>query len=191
MFRAKLQEGFIFRKIVEAIKDVVSECNLQIDRNGKSYVWHWNFLHIKNHLLQFFQKPPNSPFHCLYLPQNISFLNPFLPPGISLQAMDSSHVALASLFLSYEGFDEYVCPVQSFVIGLNIQNLYKVMRLADTSDSIALMVETAALNSLVIQLENPKSQRVIEFQLNLLQLDIESLNIPQTISSVQLEIFSD
>ena len=57
MFRAKLQEGFIFRKIVEAIKDVVSECNLQIDRNGKSFFWHWNFLHINNYLLQFFQKP--------------------------------------------------------------------------------------------------------------------------------------
>jgi len=30
MFEAKLSEGYVFKKIVEAIKDVVSEVNLEI-----------------------------------------------------------------------------------------------------------------------------------------------------------------
>lgn len=50
--------------------------------------------------------------------------------GISLQAMDTSHVALVSLNLSMEGFEEYRCD-QPVVLGINIANLCKVMKLAD------------------------------------------------------------
>ena len=57
--------------------------------------------------------------------------------GISLQAMDTSHVALVSLRLSYEGFEVYKCDAP-VVLGINIQNLFKVLRLADPADSITL-----------------------------------------------------
>jgi proliferating cell nuclear antigen len=58
MFEAKLTEGHILKRIVEAIKDLVNEINLDVT-----------------------------------------------PSGISLQAMDTSHVALVSLSLSSEGFE--------------------------------------------------------------------------------------
>jgi proliferating cell nuclear antigen len=58
MFEAKLTEGHTLKKIVEAIKDLVTDVNLDVS-----------------------------------------------PQGISLQAMDTSHVALVSLFLSMEGFE--------------------------------------------------------------------------------------
>jgi len=57
MFSAKLQEGIILKKIVEAIKDLVK--NVNIDANSS---------------------------------------------GLSMQAMDSSHVALVSLQLKEVGF---------------------------------------------------------------------------------------
>ena len=35
MFEAKLSEGYVFKKIIESIKDVVNEVNLEITPNGK------------------------------------------------------------------------------------------------------------------------------------------------------------
>ena len=35
MFEAKLAEGFIFKKIVEAIKDLVTDVNLDVSPSGK------------------------------------------------------------------------------------------------------------------------------------------------------------
>ena len=50
--------------------------------------------------------------------------------GISLQAMDGSHVALVSLNLSAEGFEHYRADT-SMVLGVNVNLLAKVMKLAD------------------------------------------------------------
>ena len=57
--------------------------------------------------------------------------------GISLQAMDSSHVALVSLNLSVDGFATFRADT-NMVLGVSIQNLAKVMRLADNNDTITL-----------------------------------------------------
>jgi proliferating cell nuclear antigen len=60
--------------------------------------------------------------------------------GISLQAMDGSHVALVSLNLSMEGFEHYRADT-SMVLGVNVALLAKVMKLADPTDSITLSAE--------------------------------------------------
>ena len=92
--------------------------------------------------------------------------------------MDTSHVALVSLNLSQEGFESYRCD-QSVVLGININNLSKVMKLADPSDSITLQCEQDP-SVLKITFENPKTQRSTEFALNLITLDVEHLSIPET-----------
>lgn len=131
MFEAKLLEGNILKKIVEAIKDVVNDVNIDVS-----------------------------------------------PAGISLQAMDSSHVALVSLNLSMEGFEHYRADT-SMVLGLNVALLSKVMKLADPSDSITLMAEDQATHLKLI-FENTKQERTTEFTLNLISLDVEHLAIPET-----------
>jgi len=60
MFEAKLSEGGIFKKIIDSIKDLVKDVNLEVS-----------------------------------------------PTGLSMQAMDSSHVALVSMNLTMEGFDTF------------------------------------------------------------------------------------
>jgi proliferating cell nuclear antigen len=54
--------------------------------------------------------------------------------------MDTSHVALVSLNLSMEGFESYRCD-QNVVLGINIANLSKVLKLSDPSDSITLQAD--------------------------------------------------
>jgi proliferating cell nuclear antigen len=109
--------------------------------------------------------------------------------GLSLQAMDTSHVALVSLNLSMEGFESYRCD-QNIVLGININNLSKVMKLADPSDSITLSAEQDP-STLKIVFENPKTQRSTEFALNLITLDVEHLSIPETDYSSLITINSN
>ena len=92
--------------------------------------------------------------------------------------MDTSHVALVSLNLSMEGFEEYRCD-SNVVLGINIANLSKVMKLADPSDSITLQADQDP-STLKIKFENQKTGRTTEFELNLITLDVEHLSIPDT-----------
>ena len=131
MFEAKLTEGNIFKKIVEAIKDVVSDVNIDVG-----------------------------------------------PSGMSLQAMDGSHVALVSLFLSADGFEHYRADC-NMVLGINVNILAKVMKLAEPADSITLQADDKP-QSLRLNFANPKTERTTEFTMNLISLDVEHLAIPET-----------
>jgi proliferating cell nuclear antigen len=146
MFEAKLAEGHILKKIIEAIKDLVTDVNIDVTPSGKYTInrSHSNLFNI----------------------------------GLSLQAMDTSHVALVSLNLSSEGFEEFRCD-NNVVLGINILNLSKVLKLADATDSITLQADQDA-STLKIIFQNPKSQRTTEFALNLITLEVEHLSIPET-----------
>ena len=77
-----------------------------------------------------------------------------------------------------EGFESYRCD-SNVVLGVNIANLSKVMKLADPSDSITLQADQDP-STLKIVFENPKTQKSTEFNLNLISLDVEHLSIPET-----------
>jgi len=92
--------------------------------------------------------------------------------------MDGSHVALVSLSLSMEGFEKYRADT-NMVLGVNIELLAKVMKLADPTDSITLMADENPTHLKLI-FENAKQERTTEFTLNLISLDVEHLAIPET-----------
>lgn len=113
MFYAKLKEGNLLKKLIESIKDLVNDINLDITGGG-----------------------------------------------ISLQAMDSSHVALVTLQLNYDGFEDFRCDKQ-MTIGINISQFHKIMKCAGNDDNIILRAEEEA-NFLYITFEN-KSKKLINF----------------------------
>lgn len=92
--------------------------------------------------------------------------------------MDGSHVALVSLNLSMDGFEHYRADT-NMVLGINVNLLAKVMKLADQNDSITLSAEDNPTHLKLI-FENPKTERTTEFTLNLISLDVEHLAIPET-----------
>jgi len=69
--------------------------------------------------------------------------------GISLQAMDSSHVALVSLHLSADGFEKYRAD-RNLTLGLSVQNLSKVMKLVNQNDSITLKCEDDPTHLIIV-----------------------------------------
>lgn len=92
--------------------------------------------------------------------------------------MDTSHVALVSLYLNMDGFAHYRAD-QSQVIGVSVQNLAKVMRLAGNDDQITLQADNDP-SHLKITFYNSTTERTTTFQLNLITLDSEHLAIPET-----------
>lgn len=86
MFEATLAEASVLKKVLDAIKDLVTEANFDCNTEG-----------------------------------------------ISLQAMDTSRVALVSFFLQADGFAEYRCD-RSLSLGINLNSLTKIMKCANSDD---------------------------------------------------------
>jgi proliferating cell nuclear antigen len=131
MFEVRLNQSGQLKKIVEAIKDIVSDVNF--DCNSQ---------------------------------------------GLSLQAMDQSHVSLVSLNLKPEGFEYFRCD-KSITLGINLLSLYKILKCASNEDSVTISCkETMEILSFLF--ESPANDRISEFQLRLIQINTEQLGIPDT-----------
>lgn len=129
MFEARLTQGMILKKIIEALKDLVTDVNIDCSADG-----------------------------------------------ISIQAMDTSHVALVAVFLRASDFDEFRCD-RPQTLGLSLVNMSKIIKCADNDDAITLRAEDEASHMSFI-FEGKKEDKVSEFNLNLLHLDSEHLGIP-------------
>jgi proliferating cell nuclear antigen len=99
------------------------------------------------------------------------------PEGIFIQAMDTSHVALISVNLKAEGFASFNCS-SHMTLGINMQNLSKIMKLSGSSDSVTLKANQDASNLLLI-FADEKSNKKVEFDMHLLTLETEALTIPE------------
>lgn len=126
---AKLESPVLFRKILDALRDVVEEANIDCNQSG-----------------------------------------------LSLQAMDASHVALVAMHLSAKGFDSYKCD-EPIALGVNLASILKILKCGDANDVLTL--KTNEENSeLKFQLEN--QGRLFEFAMALMDIDSEHLQIPET-----------
>lgn len=129
MFEATLQQGNLLKKILEAIKDLVNEANLECS-----------------------------------------------PSAVQLQAMDSSHVSLVTLLLKGSGFEQYRCD-RSLTLGINMTSMSKILKCAGNDDSITLRCQDEA-DTVTFVFESKEKDKVSDFQLKLMQIDAESLGIP-------------
>lgn len=119
----------VFRKAVDAIKDMVSEANIDCT-----------------------------------------------PGGITLQAMDSNHVALVSLDIDAGAFEHYTCG-HNISIGVNLIHMSKILKCGGNDDSLTLMVRADAQDVLMVLFESRDS--ISDFQLKLMDIDSEQLGIPE------------
>lgn len=75
--------------------------------------------------------------------------------GFSLQAMDSSHVALVALLLRSEGFEHYRCD-RNLSMGMNLSNMSKMLRCAGNDDIITIKADDGT-DSVTFMFESPSS----------------------------------
>jgi proliferating cell nuclear antigen len=151
---ASLTEAHLFKKIIESIKELVSNANLR-----------------------------------------------FTTEGITLQAMDSSHVALVHMHLSASLFTHYECKIANLVLGVNVASISKIMMCCDKEDSVVIRnsIHDDVLEFVFVPSPNQKKKsssasssrfgKTSRYALKLLDIDEgETLQIPETQYSAVIEL---
>ncbi|KZP03775.1 proliferating cell nuclear antigen [Athelia psychrophila] len=131
MLEAKLDQAIMLKRLLDAIKELVTDAN----------------------------------FECT-------------EEGINLQAMDNSHVALVSVKLDAVGFTKYRCD-RPMPLGVNLGSLTKVLKCAKDDDVVTLKAGDDA-DVLNLTYEAKNSDRIAEYDMKLMDIDSDTLGIPDT-----------
>ncbi|XP_027110870.1 proliferating cell nuclear antigen [Coffea arabica] len=97
--------------------------------------------------------------------------------GFSLQAMDSSHVALVALLLRSEGFEHYRCD-RNLTMGMNLANMAKMLKCAGNDDIITIKADDGT-DTVTFMFESPSQDKISDFEMKLMDIDSEHLGIPE------------
>ncbi|TFK65726.1 proliferating cell nuclear antigen [Pluteus cervinus] len=131
MLEAKLAEAGTFKKLLESIRELVTDANFACNEEG-----------------------------------------------INLQAMDNSHVALVSVHLMASGFKRYRCD-RPMPLGVNLNTLTKVLKCAK-DDDICILKAADEADLLNLIYEAKHSDRISEYDVKLMDIDVDTLDIPET-----------
>lgn len=96
--------------------------------------------------------------------------------GMKIITMDNSHVVLVHLKLDASKFEHYHCE-SKIVIGVNMLNMYKLIRAINSGDILTLFIDSGDMNHLGIKIENGEKNTRTTYKLNLLDLDNQKLTI--------------
>merc|ERR1712032_1533112 len=97
--------------------------------------------------------------------------------GMQVQSMDSSHVALVSLMLRESAFQEFKCDRPSS-LGMNVESLSKILKICGPSDSLKLRYANDS-DTVNFQCETSEEDRIADFDLKLMQIESEHMEIPE------------
>ncbi|KAI0350732.1 proliferating cell nuclear antigen [Trametes cingulata] len=131
MLEAKLSEAAILKRLLDAVKELVSDANFDCNEEG-----------------------------------------------INLQAMDNSHVALVAVKLDASGFKKYRCD-RPIPLGVNLGSLTKVLKCAKDDDMCTLKAADDA-DILTLTYEAKNADRIAEYEMKLMDIDADTLGIPDT-----------
>ncbi|XVE99695.1 hypothetical protein REPUB_Repub03eG0222500 [Reevesia pubescens] len=97
--------------------------------------------------------------------------------GFSLQAMDSSHVALVALLLRSDGFEHYRCD-RNISMGMNLANMAKMLRCASDDDIVTIKADDGS-DIVTFMFESPSQDKISDYEMKLMDIDSEHLGIPE------------
>lgn len=106
--------------------------------------------------------------------------------GISLQAMDGSHIALVSFHLGVEAFSQYRCD-RNIPLGINVESLMKVLRAGNNDDVLTLRADDQA-TTLNLIFEDSTQDRISEYSLKLMEIEQDVLSIPEVDYVVSIDM---
>jgi proliferating cell nuclear antigen len=96
--------------------------------------------------------------------------------GMKIVSLDNSHVVLVHLKLDATKFEYFHCD-NKITIGVNMLNLYKLIRTINSNDTLTLFIESDDLNHLGIKIENGEKNTKTIYKLNLMDLDNPKISI--------------
>jgi proliferating cell nuclear antigen len=108
------------------------------------------------------------------------------PKGLTMKAMDPSHIAMVDFELPKEAFEEYDCS-EDVRIGLNLDEMVKIMRRATGEDALELSVQPNS-NRLDIKFIGKALRR---FGLSLIDIQNEELPTPNIEFKSKIKLTTD
>lgn len=97
--------------------------------------------------------------------------------GMKIVAMDSTKTILVHLKLQANKFDKYVCK-KKMIVGISMFNLFRLVKTATNNDTLSFCIDESNQNILVIQIDNSEKNYSTTFDLNLMDLNEETIEIP-------------
>merc|ERR1712244_72169 len=97
--------------------------------------------------------------------------------GLQVQSMDSSHVALVSLLLRESAFADFKCD-RPTSLGMNVDSLAKILKMCGPTDSLKVRWSGGA-DTVGFQCESGGDDRIADFDLKLMQIESEHMEIPE------------
>jgi len=107
--------------------------------------------------------------------------------GIKLIATDNSKIVLIHMKLHSENFEHYHCK-DKLKIGINMNNLYKLIKIMNNNDILSLYIENNDPNKLGIKIYNEDKNSQTTFKLNLLDISEEEIKIPPAEFETELSL---
>merc|ERR1712026_212672 len=97
--------------------------------------------------------------------------------GLQVQSMGSSHVALVSLLLRESAFADFKCD-RPTSLGMNVDSLAKILKMCGPTDSLKVRWQSGA-DTVGFQCESGSDDRIADFDLKLMQIESEHMEIPE------------
>lgn len=97
--------------------------------------------------------------------------------GLSMTAMDGSHICLCDLNLKKEDLDEFV-TTESYELGLNLDDLVKIIKRGSSNDAITLFHDPKD-KKLMIEMKAENSKKARKFTMALIDLDVQEIDVDQ------------
>jgi proliferating cell nuclear antigen len=104
--------------------------------------------------------------------------------GISMTAMDLSHICLVSLKLKKEDLDEFEVkePLQ---LGINLEDLVKIIKRSSGNDEITFSHDPKE-KKLIIEMKPPEAKKARKFTIALIDIEGEEINL-ESLESMEFD----
>lgn len=99
--------------------------------------------------------------------------------GLRIMTMDGLKTSLINVRMYGVNFEEYYCEQEIFV-GVNMANLYKLIKSIENNDMLTMYLNKDSTYTLGIVINNPDKNRSTKLQLKLLDLDHKRIEVPST-----------
>jgi proliferating cell nuclear antigen len=100
----------------------------------------------------------------------------FTPDGVKILTLDTARVALVDLELHADNFEEYEC-VEPITAGINITNTFKLLKTISNTDTLTVEINNKDVMNIFI--ENPVKKTNTKFELKLLDIDEDHIQVPE------------
>jgi proliferating cell nuclear antigen len=95
--------------------------------------------------------------------------------GLTMTAMDGSHICLVSLTLNKEDLDEFQSD-QNYELGINLEDLVKIIKRSSANDEITFSHDPKD-KKLIIEMKPENGKKARKFTISLIDIDVEEINM--------------